>query len=76
MRSGIIGTAVGIIPGVGEDIGAWISYAAARRASKEKDLFTKGSREGLCAAGVADCPVCGSGSMTRSGCSGCGSSLS
>jgi putative tricarboxylic transport membrane protein len=49
-RSGIIGTIVGIIPGVGEDIGAWISYAAARRASKEKDQFGKGSREGLIAA--------------------------
>lgn len=50
VRSGLIGTAVGIIPGVGEDIGAWISYAAARRASKEKELFGKGSKEGLCAA--------------------------
>jgi putative tricarboxylic transport membrane protein len=50
VRSGLIGTIVGIIPGVGEDIGAWISYAAARRASKEKHLFTKGSKEGLCAA--------------------------
>ncbi|CAL8967883.1 hypothetical protein RHODGE_RHODGE_01572 [Rhodoplanes serenus] len=50
VRSGVIGTAVGIIPGVGEDIGAWISYAAARRASKEKDQFGKGSKEGLCAA--------------------------
>jgi putative tricarboxylic transport membrane protein len=49
-RSGIIGTGVGIIPGVGEDIGAWISYAAARRASKERDEFGKGSREGLVAA--------------------------
>lgn len=49
-RSGIIGTIVGIIPGVGEDIGAWISYAAARRSSKERDLFGKGSREGLIAA--------------------------
>jgi putative tricarboxylic transport membrane protein len=49
-RSGIIGTIVGIIPGVGEDIGAWISYAAARRASKERDEFGKGSREGLIAA--------------------------
>jgi len=28
-RSGIIGTFVGIIPGVGEDIGAWASYATA-----------------------------------------------
>ncbi|MFD2182468.1 tripartite tricarboxylate transporter permease [Rhodoplanes azumiensis] len=50
VRSGLIGTAVGIIPGVGEDIGAWISYAAARRASKERDQFGKGSKEGLCAA--------------------------
>jgi len=49
-RSGVIGTGVGIIPGVGEDIGAWISYAAARRASKERDQFGKGSREGLIAA--------------------------
>jgi putative tricarboxylic transport membrane protein len=49
-RSGIIGTVIGIIPGVGEDIGAWISYAAARRASKERHLFGKGSREGLIAA--------------------------
>jgi putative tricarboxylic transport membrane protein len=50
VRSGVIGTIVGIIPGVGEDIGAWISYAAARRSSKERDLFGKGSREGLIAA--------------------------
>jgi putative tricarboxylic transport membrane protein len=50
VRSGLIGTVVGIIPGVGEDIGAWISYAAARRASKESEKFTKGSKEGLIAA--------------------------
>jgi putative tricarboxylic transport membrane protein len=49
-RSGLIGTIVGIIPGVGEDIGAWISYAAARRASKESGKFGKGSKEGLIAA--------------------------
>ena len=45
-RSGIIGTFVGVIPGVGEDIGAWASYAAARRSSKERDDFGKGSVEG------------------------------
>ncbi len=49
-RSGVIGTFIGIIPGVGEDIGAWVSYAAARRASKERELFGKGSVEGLMAA--------------------------
>ncbi len=49
-RSGVIGTIIGIIPGVGEDIGAWVSYAAARRVSKEKEKFGKGSVEGLMAA--------------------------
>jgi putative tricarboxylic transport membrane protein len=49
-RSGVIGTAMGIIPGVGEDLGAWASYAAARRASKEREQFGKGSVEGLMAA--------------------------
>jgi putative tricarboxylic transport membrane protein len=50
LRSGIIGTFVGIVPGVGEDIGAWGSYAAARRASRERERFGKGSLEGLIAA--------------------------
>jgi len=50
IRSGVIGTGIGIIPGVGEDIGAWASYAAARRKSKEREKFGKGSVEGLMAA--------------------------
>jgi putative tricarboxylic transport membrane protein len=50
LRSGVLGTMIGVIPGVGEDIGAWVSYAAARRASKEKEMFGKGSVEGLMAA--------------------------
>jgi putative tricarboxylic transport membrane protein len=54
IRSGIIGTGIGIIPGVGEDVAAWSSYAAARRASKEKELFGKGSVEGLMAAETGD----------------------
>jgi putative tricarboxylic transport membrane protein len=50
IRSGVIGTSMGIVPGVGEDLGAWASYAAARRASREQALFGKGSIEGLMAA--------------------------
>jgi putative tricarboxylic transport membrane protein len=50
VRSGVIGTGMGIIPGVGEDMGAWASYAAARRASREREQFGKGSIEGLMAA--------------------------
>ncbi|MEO0384046.1 MAG: tripartite tricarboxylate transporter permease [Pseudomonadota bacterium] len=57
MRSGVIGTLVGIIPGVGEDIGAWASYAAARRTSKERAQFGKGSYEGLTAAETGNSAV-------------------
>lgn len=50
IRSGLIGTFMGLVPGVGEDVGAWSSYAAAKRASEEKEKFGKGSMEGLMAA--------------------------
>jgi putative tricarboxylic transport membrane protein len=54
IRSGLIGTFVGIIPGVGEDVGAWSSYAAAKKASKHPEEFGKGSQEGLIAAETGD----------------------
>ena len=54
LRSGLIGTGVGIVPGVGEDVAAWSSYAAAKRASKEKEKYGKGSVEGLMAAETGD----------------------
>ena len=54
LRSGVIGTFIGIVPGVGEDVAAWSSYAAAKRASKEKEMFGKGSIEGLMAAETGD----------------------
>jgi putative tricarboxylic transport membrane protein len=54
LRSGLIGTGVGIIPGVGEDVAAWSSYAAAKRASKEPEQFGKGSIDGLMAAETGD----------------------
>jgi len=54
VRSGLIGTGIGIVPGVGEDVAAWASYAAAKRASKEKEKFGKGSIEGLMAAETGD----------------------
>lgn len=54
LRSGVIGVFVGILPGVGEDMAAWSSYAAAKRASKEREQFGKGSVEGLMAAETGD----------------------
>ncbi|MBD0271606.1 MAG: tripartite tricarboxylate transporter permease, partial [Acetobacteraceae bacterium] len=50
LRSGGIGTFIGAMPGLGEDIAAWTSYAAAKRGSAEADRFGKGSVEGLMAA--------------------------
>lgn len=50
LRSGVIGTFMGVVPGVGEDMGAWVSYAAAKRASKNPEEYGNGSREGLLAA--------------------------
>ena len=54
LRSGLIGTGVGIVPGVGEDVAAWSSYAAAKRASKTPEQFGKGSIDGLMAAETGD----------------------
>lgn len=50
LRSGALGTFIGAMPGLGEDIAAWTSYAAAKRASKEREKFGKGSIEGLMSA--------------------------
>src|SRR3954465_11718046 len=54
LRSGIIGVLTGLLPGVGEDAGAWMSYAAAKGLSKEKEKFGKGSIDGLMAAETGD----------------------
>ena len=52
IRSGIVGTFIGVIPGVGEDIAAWVSYDLAKRSAKGEEAakFGKGSVEGLLAA--------------------------
>jgi putative tricarboxylic transport membrane protein len=54
LRSGAIGVWVGILPGVGEDMAAWSSYATARRLSKDPDQYGRGSVEGLMAAETGD----------------------
>jgi len=54
LRSGVIGVFTGLLPGVGEDAGAWMSYAAAKAVSKERDQFGKGSIDGLMAAETGD----------------------
>ena len=46
LRSGVIGTFIGIVPGVGEDVAAWSSYAAAKRASQRKGEIRQGLDRG------------------------------
>jgi len=54
LRGGVIGTAIGILPGAGADIAAWISYAVSKRFSKEPQKFGTGHVEGLVDAGAAN----------------------
>lgn len=54
LRSGLIGSFIGTIPGVGEDVAAWLSYDSAKRTSKHPDGFGNGSYEGVIAAETAN----------------------
>jgi putative tricarboxylic transport membrane protein len=53
-RSGMIGTFIGILPGAGADIAAWVAYAASKRFSKEPEKYGKGSIEAIIDAGTAN----------------------
>jgi len=47
LRSGIIGALVGMLPGAGSDIGAWVSLGASKRFSKQPETYGQGSLEGI-----------------------------
>lgn len=42
IRSALIGVGIGAVPGIGEDIAGWVSYGAAKNASKHPETFGKG----------------------------------
>lgn len=54
IRSSAIGTAIGILPGVGGGVSCMVSYAAARSASKDPDSFGKGNPHGVVASEAAN----------------------
>ncbi len=54
VQGNVLGTTLGILPGAGADIAAWISYSVAKRFAREPEKFGKGSTEGLAAAGAAN----------------------
>lgn len=49
IRGGIWGTLIGILPGAGGTIAAYVAYGDAKRASKHPDQFGHGSLEGIAA---------------------------
>ena len=53
-RSGVIGTGVGALPGVGEDVAGWVSYGVGKTVSREGHLFGKGSVDGLVSSETAN----------------------
>ncbi|MBM4333600.1 MAG: C4-dicarboxylate ABC transporter permease [Deltaproteobacteria bacterium] len=59
LRSTLIGLGIGALPGTGSAIAAFISYGAAKNASKEPEKFGKGSLEGVFAAETGNNAVCG-----------------
>ncbi len=54
LRSGLLGTFIGILPGAGADIAAWIAYAFSKRGSKEPEKYGSGSIEAIVDAGTAN----------------------
>jgi TctA family transporter len=54
LRGGVIGTAIGILPGAGADIAAWVAYAVSKKFSKEPEKFGTGHVEGLVDTGCAN----------------------
>lgn len=59
LRSSIIGTIIGIVPGAGSSIASFIAYDYAKRNSKTPEKFGHGSKEGLIAAETANNAVTG-----------------
>ncbi len=54
LRSGGIGTGIGALPGVGEDVAGWFSYGVGKTTSKESANFGIGSVDGLISAEAAN----------------------
>lgn len=54
MRGNIVGTLIGILPGAGADIAAWVSYAVSKKLSRTPEKFGTGHLEGLAEAGASN----------------------
>jgi putative tricarboxylic transport membrane protein len=59
VRSALIGSGVGMLPGLGVSLAAFLGYGAARRASRTPELFGTGTLEGVMATEAANSAVVG-----------------
>ena len=53
-RSSLLGVFIGILPGAGADIAAWLAYAVSKKSSKEPEKYGVGSIEAIVDAGTAN----------------------
>ena len=54
VRSSLIGVFIGILPGIGANIGSVVSYSAAKGLSRTPERFGNGSEEGIIASEAAN----------------------
>jgi putative tricarboxylic transport membrane protein len=59
LRSALIGTGLGAIPGAGGDVGAFISYGVAKRLSAPEEGYGEGAEGGVVATEAANNGCCG-----------------
>lgn len=55
LRCSVIGTIIGIIPGVGGGVACWVAYGHAVQSAKDKSKFGKGDVRGVVAPEAAVC---------------------
>lgn len=53
-RSGPLGVLIGVLPGAGSDVAAWVAYAISRRFSKTPEMYGKGHFEGIVDGGASN----------------------
>jgi len=54
IQSALIGLGLGALPGVGEDVAAWVAYDTAKNTSKDKEKYGTGLYEGAIAPEVGN----------------------
>ncbi|NCX89281.1 MAG: C4-dicarboxylate ABC transporter permease [Betaproteobacteria bacterium] len=54
LRGNFVGIVIGVLPGAGADMAAWMSYAMSKRFSKTPEKFGTGHPEGLIEAGASN----------------------